>query len=57
MENRLYEMMEDMGGMSIPLNQPRGSSQNKRLGTRGGRQAADFPEALVVEQPVNRNAQ
>lgn len=57
MENRLYEMMEDMGGMSIPLNQPRGNSQNKRLGTRGGRQAADFPEALVVEQPVNRNAQ
>jgi N-acetylglucosamine-6-sulfatase len=57
LENRMYEMMEEMGGMSIPLNQPRGNSQNTRLSTRFGEEAADFPEALVVEEPVNRSAQ
>jgi N-acetylglucosamine-6-sulfatase len=57
MENRLYQMMEEMGGMDIPMNQPRGRSQNKRLRSRGGDRAADFPGAVVLEKPVNRNAQ
>jgi len=57
METRLYDMMEELGGMDIPLNAPRGNSQNKRLGTRGGKNAAPFPEPLVVEEPLNRNAQ
>jgi len=56
MENRLYQMMAELGGMDIPMNQPRGSSQNKRLGTRDGDHAADFPKALVVPQPLNKNA-
>jgi len=56
MENRLYKMMADLGGMDIPMNQPRGSSQNKRLETRGGDRAADFPKALVVPEPLNKNA-
>lgn len=56
MENRLYQMMDELGGMDIPLNQPRGSSQNKRLEPRGGEHASDFPTAMVVDEPVNRNA-
>jgi N-acetylglucosamine-6-sulfatase len=56
MENRLYALMAEEGGMFIPLNQPRGSSQNKRLGARGGTKAADFPDHLVVDEPINTNA-
>lgn len=56
MENRLYQMMAEMGGMDIPMNQPAGNSQNKRLRSRGGDHAADFPATLVVDEPANRNA-
>ena len=56
MEKRLYQMMADLGGMDIPMNPPRGSSQNKRLDTRGGERAADFPASLVVPEPLNKNA-
>jgi len=56
MEKRLYEMMEDLGGMEIPLNAPMGNSSNKRLKSRGGEEAADFPAPLVVEKPLNTNA-
>jgi N-acetylglucosamine-6-sulfatase len=56
MEKRLYAMMEELGGMEIPLNAPIGNSSNKRLKSRGGDEAADFPAALVVEQPLNVNA-
>ena len=57
MEASLYEMMAELGGMAIPLNAPRGSSQNKRLRRRGGKKAADFPEPMVLDEPVHRNAQ
>jgi N-acetylglucosamine-6-sulfatase len=56
METHLYEMMADLGGMEIPLNAPRGNSQNKRLRSRNGNRAANFPAALVLDEPVNRNA-
>ncbi len=56
MEARLYEMMADLGGMAIPMNAPRGNSQNKRLRRRGGKKAAEFPEAFVLDEPANRNA-
>lgn len=56
MERRLYAMLGEAGGMDIPMNQPQGNSQNKRWAKRGGRQAADFPAALVVEEPLNRDA-
>ena len=57
MQNRLYAMMEQLGGMNIPLNPPRGRQQNKRLRSkgidgRGGEQAADFPAAMIVDQPL-----
>ncbi len=54
MQKRLYEMMEELGGMQIPMNPPRGRQQNKRLRDRGGRQASDFPEALIVEEPLRK---
>ena len=57
MEARLYEMMAELGGMAIPMNAPRGSSQNKRLRRRGGKKAADFPEPMVLDQPIHRDAQ
>ncbi len=56
MEAKLYSMMEELGGMDIPLNAPRGGSQNKRLQTRKGDHAADFPADMVLEAPANRNA-
>lgn len=56
MERRMYAMMEELGGMEIPLNAPAGGSQNKRLRSRGGQEAADFPDANVVDGPVNARA-
>jgi N-acetylglucosamine-6-sulfatase len=56
LEERLYLILGDEGGMDIPINQPSGGSQNKRWIEKGGRQAADFPESLTVPKPVNKNA-
>ncbi len=56
LRTRLYAMMDDLGGMEIPLNAPNNRSQNKRLETRHGRSASDFPAPLVVEEPLNFNA-
>ena len=55
MENRLYKMMANLGGMEIPMNQPRGNSNNKRLRTRDGDTAADFPSDVVLDQPEKGN--
>mgnify|MGYP001826348939 FL=1 len=52
MQNRLYAMMEELGGMEIPMNPPRGRQQNKRLRNRDGVKAADFPEAFIVDEPL-----
>ena len=52
MQDRLYEMMAELGGMEIPLNPPRGRQQNRRLRDRGGVRAADFPEAFIVDEPL-----
>lgn len=52
MEDRLYTMMEEMGGMDIPMNKPRGRTQNKRLSTRDAN-TADFPASLIVDKPIN----
>lgn len=54
MQNRLYAMMNELGGMQIPLNPPRGRQQNKRLRSRGGVNAADFPEAFIVDEPLRK---
>jgi N-acetylglucosamine-6-sulfatase len=56
MENRLYAMLGEAGGMDLPMNQPRGNSQNKRWDDRRGQQAADFPKSIVVDEPINRQA-
>lgn len=52
MQDRLYAMMDELGGMEIPLNPPRGRQQNKRLRDRGGVKSADFPEAFIVDEPL-----
>lgn len=54
MQDRLYEMMDELGGMTIPMNPPRGRQQNKRLRDRGGVEAADFPGAMVVDEPLRK---
>jgi N-acetylglucosamine-6-sulfatase len=56
MENHLYAMLREAGGMDIPMNQPHGNSQNKRWRDRGGQHAEDFPRHLVVDMPINRDA-
>jgi N-acetylglucosamine-6-sulfatase len=56
MEDDLYRLMADLGGMSIPLNQPKGGFNNLRLRSRGGEEAADFPTPFVVDEPVNSDA-
>jgi len=57
MEDKLYQMLGDAGGMDIPMNQPAGGSQNKRWIERGGTKASDFPNALTVPEPIHREAQ
>ena len=56
MENELYQMMGELGGMEIPLNQPKGGFNDKRLRSRGGDKSADFPPSKVVDEPLNENA-
>ena len=55
MQNKLYNMMDELGGMTIPMNPPRGRQQNKRLRERSGVEAAEFPEAFIVDEPLRRN--
>ena len=57
MEDRLYAMLSESGGMDIPMNKPSGWSQNKRYGKRDGKKAADFPESMIVQEPQHKNAQ
>jgi N-acetylglucosamine-6-sulfatase len=52
LQTRLYDMMEDMGGMAVPLNRPVGRQQNMRLRDRGGVEAANFPEAFITDKPL-----
>ena len=54
MQDRLYAMMDELGGMQIPMNAPRGRQQNKRLRDRGGVKAADFPKAFIVDEPLRK---
>lgn len=56
LETRLYGMLSEKGGMDIPMNQPQGSSQNKRWADRGGNAASPFPKAFVVDEPLNKDA-
>jgi len=53
MENELYRLLGEAGGMAIPMRQPSGSSRNKRWDDKGGEEAADFPAAMVVDEPLN----
>ena len=55
MENELYGMLGEAGGMFIPLNQPAGRSNNLRMRSRS--KPGDFPEWMMRNEPVNKNAQ
>ena len=57
MEDRLYQMMSDLGGMDIPMNAPRGNSQNKRLRPKDGDTSADFPGDFVLDEAVRKKKQ
>lgn len=54
MKTRLFDMMADLGGMDIPMNPPRGARRLERLEGKGGAEAADFPEAFIVEEPLQQ---
>lgn len=56
MTAKLYAMMDDLGGMAIPLNPPAGEINNLRYRTRGGQEAADFPAPMVIDQPAPKKA-
>ncbi len=56
MEQALYAKLSREGGMDIPMNQPSGGQNNKRWEEAGGEQAAEFPAAFIVEEPLNRDA-
>ncbi len=55
MEDSLYARLAEVGGMEIPLNQPRGRSQNLRM--RGRSERGQCPERFLRDEPANRNAQ
>ena len=52
MQTTLYEMMDELGGMDIPMNPPKGMRRLERLRNKGGTNAADFPEAFLVDEPL-----
>ena len=56
LEHDLYRLMGELGGMDIPLNQPKGGFNNRRLRRRGGDGAAHFPSPFVVDEPLNTDA-
>jgi len=56
LERQLYTKMDELGGLQIPLNPPRGGYQNKRLRRRGGDDAAEFPAPLVLDEPIHKDA-
>ncbi len=51
MEDRLYQMMAQLGGMDVPMNAPRGKVQNRRLRSRGAG-TAEFPDDFLVEEAI-----
>lgn len=52
LQDQLYAMMDDLGGMEIPLNPPRGQRRVERLRERGGVESTDFPKAFIVDEPL-----
>ena len=57
MQNQLYTMMEELGGMEIPLNRPKGQPKTERLRSQGGEKAADFPESFLVDEVLRKELQ
>ncbi|MEZ6066265.1 MAG: sulfatase [Planctomycetaceae bacterium] len=55
LNRQLFEMLEETGGMYIPLNADRGGIQNLRLRGRGA--GHDFPDWFYRDEAVNSGAQ
>ncbi len=53
LKTRMFELLEETGGMSVPLYSDRGSSQNLR--NANGKKAAEFPDQLLREVPEGRD--
>jgi hypothetical protein len=47
-------MREELGGLEIPLNRPGGREENLRLRGKDGVRAADFPKAMIVDEPPKK---
>jgi N-acetylglucosamine-6-sulfatase len=56
MEKKLYDMLGQEGGMEIPMNQPSGGVNNKRWSRNDGKQGAEFPKSMIVDKPINQQA-
>ena len=56
MENRLFAMLNDKDGMQIPMNKPKGMPNNKRWDDKG-QASSDFPATIIVDEPINQQAQ
>jgi N-acetylglucosamine-6-sulfatase len=54
LNRRMFQMLEETGGMYIPLYPDRGRSQNLRLDSEG--HGHDFPDWFYRKDPVNRGA-
>jgi N-acetylglucosamine-6-sulfatase len=50
MKEELFKRMEELGGMNIPMNSPKGQRKLERLRSKQGEQAAAFPQAFMVDE-------
>jgi len=52
LQDQLYAMMDELGGMEIPLNPPRGQRRVERLRERDGVESTDFPASFIIDKPT-----
>lgn len=50
MKEKLFSRMDEMGGMNIPMNSPKGQRKLERLRSKQGESAAPFPQAFIVDE-------
>lgn len=54
MQTKLFNKMNEMGGMHIPMNPPKGKRKLMRLKHKHGEHAAKFPQAFIVNESPNK---
>jgi len=55
MEDKLYGMMGELGGMEIPLNRPQGAAPTNASAAVAA-STPRLPDPLVVDKPLNLDA-